>query len=154
LSESVFSEEALGEKLGRLISDHGVPGAQLAVLDGDEVLEAAAGVLSLRTRWPTSTDALFLPGSPLVNAPVIGVLTVRTPKALRPKVMTAVLTVATIAGPLGFLAAGEALRHVSLSTFFVVLSSLMTLSGLAFAALLLRNSAAPDLVSMADVAGG
>jgi hypothetical protein len=91
--------------------------------------------------------------TPLVNAPLIGVLTVRTPKALRPKLMTAVLTVATIAGPLGFLAAGEAHRHVSLSTFFVVLSALMTLSGLAFAAVLLRNSAAPDLVSMADVAG-
>src|SRR5205823_8732346 len=36
---------------------------------------------------------------PLVNAAIIGVLTVRTPAALRPKVMTAVLTVATIAVP-------------------------------------------------------
>jgi hypothetical protein len=89
-----------------------------------------------------------------VNAPVIGVLTVRTPEALRPKVMTAVLTVATIAGPLGFLAAGEALRSVSLSTFFVVLPTLMTLAGLAFASVLLRYRATSELVSMADVAAG
>ena len=58
--------------------------------------------------------AAFAFFSPLVNAPIIGMLTVRTPEALRPKVMTAVMTVATIAGPLGFLAAGFALRYVSL----------------------------------------
>ncbi len=90
--------------------------------------------------------------TPLVNAPIAGVLTVRTPEALRPKVITAVFTVATIAGPLGFLAAGEALRYVSLSTFFLVLSALMTIGGLAFAAVLLRNSSAPRVASMADAA--
>src|SRR5206468_819003 len=31
--------------------------------------------------------------APLVNAPMIAVLTVRTPEALRPKVMTAVMTI-------------------------------------------------------------
>ena len=40
-----------------------MPGAQLAVLDGDEIVESAAGVLSLRTGCPTTADALFLPGS-------------------------------------------------------------------------------------------
>jgi len=79
---------------------------------------------------------------------------VRTPEALRPKVITAVFSVATIAGPLGFLAAGEALRYVSLSAFFLVVSSLMTLGGLAFATVLLRNSSAPDVVSMPDAAHG
>jgi MFS family permease len=92
--------------------------------------------------------------APLVNAPLAGVLTVRTPEALRAKVITAVFSVATIAGPLGFLAAGEALRYVSLSTFFVVVSALMTLGGLAFAAVLLRNGSAPEVVSMPDVAPG
>ena len=36
---------------------------------------------------------------PLVNAPVIGLMTTRTPEALRPKLMTAVLTIAMLAGP-------------------------------------------------------
>jgi CubicO group peptidase (beta-lactamase class C family) len=59
----VYTQEELGAKLSELIAKHEVPGAQLAVLDGDEIVESAAGVLSLRTGCPTTTDALFLPGS-------------------------------------------------------------------------------------------
>ena len=57
----------------------------------------------------------------------------RTPAELRPKVMTAVMTLATMAGPLGFLAAGYALRHVALGSFFIGLPALLTLGSLAFA---------------------
>jgi hypothetical protein len=89
-----------------------------------------------------------------VNAPILGVLTVRTPKELRPKVMTAVMTVATMAGPLGFIAAGFALRYISLSALFVVLPGLLTLGGLGFAAVLLRHRAAPDVVPVPQVAHG
>jgi MFS family permease len=46
---------------------------------------------------------------PLVNAPLIGVITMRTPEALRAKVMTAVLTMAMLAGPAGLLVAGPLL---------------------------------------------
>ncbi|MFG1606067.1 serine hydrolase domain-containing protein [Actinoplanes sp. NPDC049265] len=53
----------LEKKLNELIERHGVPGAQLTVLDGDTLIEASAGVLSLRTGTPATTDALFLPGS-------------------------------------------------------------------------------------------
>ena len=81
--------------------------------------------------------------TPLVNAPVIGILTVRTPAELRPKVMTAVMTVATMAGPFGFIAAGYILRHVSLASFFVGLPALLAIGGLAFAAVVLRSSG-PD----------
>ena len=69
--------------------------------------------------------------------------------------MTAVMTVATMAGPLGFLGAGVALRYISLSTLFVVLPALLTLGGLA-----LRrrscygNGAAPDVAAVPDVAHG
>lgn len=55
--------QELQDKLAELIDKHGVPGAQLAVLDGDDTVEVAAGVLSLRTGWPVTPDALFLPGS-------------------------------------------------------------------------------------------
>ena len=44
---------------------------------------------------------------PLVNAPLIGVITMRTPEALRAKVMTAVLTTAMLAGPVGLVVAGQ-----------------------------------------------
>jgi len=53
----------LEKKLAELIDRHNVPGAQLAVLDGDSLTEVSAGVLSLRTGCPASPDALFLPGS-------------------------------------------------------------------------------------------
>jgi predicted permease len=80
---------------------------------------------------------------PLVNAPIIGVLTVRTPADLRPKVMTAVMTVATMAGPFGFIAAGYLLRHVELGQFFIALPALLTLGGLAMAAVILRHDDVP-----------
>lgn len=59
----MYTQEELGAKLSELIAKHEVPGAQLAVLDGDEIVETAAGVLSLRTGCPATPDALFLPGS-------------------------------------------------------------------------------------------
>lgn len=58
-----FTRGQLEKKLAELIETHHVPGAQLAVLDGDEITEVAAGVLSIRTGSPVTTDALFLPGS-------------------------------------------------------------------------------------------
>jgi hypothetical protein len=112
-------------------------------------------LLSTATPWPAATVIIgaFAFFTPLVNAPVIGLLTVRTPAELRPKVMTAVMTVATMAGPFGFLAAGYALQHVTLGRFFLVLPALLTLASLALAAALLRHreDAAGDV---AVVAGG
>jgi CubicO group peptidase (beta-lactamase class C family) len=59
----VLSAQDLEKKLSELIDRHGVPGAQLVVLDGDALIEVAAGVLSLRTGLAATPDALFLPGS-------------------------------------------------------------------------------------------
>jgi MFS family permease len=102
-------------------------------------------LLAVPLPWIASTVvvAAFAFFTPLVNAPIIGILTVRTPEALRPKVMTAVMTIASLASPLGFLAAGLALREISLSAFFVVVPAALTLGGLAFASILLRNREAP-----------
>ena len=102
-------------------------------------------LLAMPLPWGAAMVVLACFGffTPLVNAPIIGVLTVRTPPALRPKVMTSVMTVATLAGPLGFIAAGEALRYVSLSALFVAIAAGLTVGGLVFAAVLLRNRDAP-----------
>ncbi|MDX6480767.1 MAG: hypothetical protein QOG85_1277, partial [Gaiellaceae bacterium] len=65
-------------------------------------------------------------------------------------VMTAVMTVATMAGPFGFIVAGYLLRHVALGPFFIGLPALLTLGGLAFAAVLMRNAdEAPSQVAVA-----
>jgi len=98
-------------------------------------------LLAPHSPWPVATViiAAFAFFTPLVNAPVIGILTVRTPPELRPKVMTSVMTVATMAGPFGFIGAGYLLRHIQLGPFFVGLSSLLLLGSLALAAVLLRG---------------
>src|SRR3954462_1551252 len=51
------------ERLALLADKHGVPGASLAILDGDEVGEAAYGVLNIRTGVEATTDSLFQIGS-------------------------------------------------------------------------------------------
>ena len=76
----------------------------------------AAGVMAVLFR-----AMLF---APLVNGPVIGVITARTPVELRPKMMTALITVSTLAAPLGFLVAGQLLEPWGVRT-----SSLRSRSG-------------------------
>jgi MFS family permease len=70
-------------------------------------------VFALAIELPVPVVMLALATSsffgPLVNAPLIGVITMRTPQALRAKVMTAVLTTAMLAGPVGMLVAGPLL---------------------------------------------
>jgi CubicO group peptidase (beta-lactamase class C family) len=51
------------DRLALLADKHGVPGASLAILDGDEIAEAAYGVLNIRTGVEATTDSLFQIGS-------------------------------------------------------------------------------------------
>ncbi|ANZ43368.1 serine hydrolase [Lentzea guizhouensis] len=53
----------LQRNLPELVARNGVPGAAAAVLVGDEVAEAAAGVLNKNTGVETTTDSLFQIGS-------------------------------------------------------------------------------------------
>jgi MFS family permease len=85
-------------------------------------------------------SALF---GPLVNAPLIGVITMRTPEALRPKVMTAVITFAMLAGPLGLLAAGPLLQAFGPRTVFGIVAAGELLTSLVFAAVALRHHEPP-----------
>ena len=80
---------------------------------------------------------------PLVNAPLIGVITMRTPEALRAKVMTAVLTFAMLAGPLGLLAVGPLLAGIGVYKVFLVVAAGQTLASLVFALSALRMRERP-----------
>jgi len=51
------------EQLPTLAEKYGVPGAAVAVLAGDQVVEAATGVLSTATEVTATTDSLFQIGS-------------------------------------------------------------------------------------------
>jgi MFS family permease len=148
----LFGSFGVGALAGALVAQQLARRADLLKLAAFAIVAMPLPLFALSADlpWPAAMVAVgaFAFFSPLVNAPIIGVLTVRTPAALRPKVMTAVMTVATVAGPLGFLAAGQALRHVSFGTFFLVLPALLALGGLAFASVLLRRGgdAAPVAV--------
>jgi MFS family permease len=85
---------------------------------------------------------------PLVNAPLIGVITMRTPPALRAKVMTAVLTFALLAGPLGLLAVGPLLESWGPRPVFLLIAAGQLAATLFFAAfVLVRGPAAPATAS-------
>jgi MFS family permease len=155
----LFGAFGVGALIGALAAQQLARRANLMKLAAFAIVAMPLPLFLLAASMPWGASlvvvAAFAFFSPLVNAPIVGVLTVRTPEALRPKVMTAVMTVASLAGPLGFLGAGVALRFISLSTLFVVLPALLTLGGLAFAAILLRHDgAAADLAGVPNVAHG
>ena len=85
-------------------------------------------------------SALF---GPLVNAPLIGVITTRTPEALRPKVMTAVITFAMLAGPVGLLVAGPMLEQIGPRPVFGLVAAGELAAALVFATVALRHREPP-----------
>jgi predicted MFS family arabinose efflux permease len=92
--------------------------------------------------WPVVFAALFMATffSPLVNGPIVAVLTARTPEALRAKVMTAVISVNTIAAPLGFIVAGQVLENWGVVPLFAFVVIGITCMALLFAAIAWRHS--------------
>jgi len=84
--------------------------------------------------------------TPLVNGPVIGVLTARTPAALRPKVMTAVIALNTLAAPLGFVLAGQVLERWGVEPIFFGVAAGVSLLAPLFATIALRHRDDSSLV--------
>jgi MFS family permease len=76
---------------------------------------------------------------PLVNAPLIGVITTRTSETLRPKVMTAVLTLALLAGPAALLIAGPLLESWGAQNVFLLVAAGELIGSLPFAFVALRR---------------
>jgi MFS family permease len=154
----LFGSFGIGALIGALAAQQLARRADLMKLAAIAIVAMPLPLFLLAVSMPWGAAlvvvAAFAFFAPLVNAPIFGMLTVRTPEALRPKVMTAVMTVATMAGPFGFIVAGIALRYISLSTLFVVLPAVLAVGGLAAASVLLRNRAPADLPGMPNVAHG
>ncbi len=102
-------------------------------------LQAVGVVLAL------AVSALF---GPMINAPLIGVITMRTPEALRPKVMTAIITLAMLAGPVGLLVAGPLLESIGPQAVFLLVAAGETLAVIPFAVFAFRRgTAGPPLTA-------
>ena len=76
---------------------------------------------------------------PLVNAPIVTLITSRAPAALRPKVMTATMTLAMLAGPLGIVAAGPLLERLGPRPVFLLIAAGLTTFALFFAWVAVRH---------------
>jgi MFS family permease len=110
-------------------------------------------VLPFLPPWPVVFAALFVATlfTPLINGPVIAILTARTPDELRAKVMTAVVSVNTLAAPLGFLIAGQVLENWGVLPLFTTVVAGMTWTSIVFAAIVLRQSDIEPTMSEAAV---
>ncbi|KPI04141.1 protein of unknown function DUF894 DitE [Actinobacteria bacterium OV450] len=64
--------------------------------------------------------------APLANAPLMGLLSARLPDGFGPKVLQAVVTISTLAGPLGFLAAGAVLDRAGVAATLWGVAALAT----------------------------
>jgi MFS family permease len=108
-------------------------------------------LLALRLPAPGVMGAIGASGfwNPIGNAPMIGLMTTRTPPALRAKVMTALVTFATLAGPLGLGFAGPLIEAVGPRTFFLLVAVGMSASALYFAYIALRADRAELRAAMA-----
>lgn len=90
-------------------------------------------VLAFTTSVPAFATVLAITGlcNGLLAGPVAGIQLTRTPAALRPKVMTALLSASLLTGSLGTLTAGQ-LLHTGFSTGFVTAATIQTLFGALF----------------------
>jgi len=139
----LFSGFGAGALIGSVIAASVVRKVPLLKLAGGAILVMAVPLwlLALELPWPLVIVVLAAFGvcAPLVNAPVLGLLTVRTPEVLRPKVMTAVMTLSVVIGPLGFLAVGQSLQHVGMSVLFLAIAAGFSVGAVAFSAAVRRG---------------
>ena len=133
-----FAAFGAGALVGSLFAAQIVRKVKLTRLAGVAIVAMAIPLwlLALTLPWPAVVIVLAAFGfcAPLVNAPIFAIMTVRTPPALRPKVLTAVMTIAQVIGPLGFLAAGLALQHVEMRVVFLAIAAGFSAAALAFSA--------------------
>jgi MFS family permease len=105
--------------------------------------------------WPVAALAVVLCGIfvPLINAPVMGLISVRPPVALRTKVMTAVMTASGLGSPVGRLVIGPLYRAAGNTGVWVEIAGGMTLGALLFVGTVLRFSGgdAADVVAVPAV---
>jgi MFS family permease len=145
-----------GALIGSLVAAQVVRRVPLLKLAGLSIVGMALPLwpLALDLHWSIVVVLLAVFGffAPLVNAPVLAIITVRPPASLRPKVVTAVMTISALIGPLGFLVVGQALQHVGMNVVFLVIAAAFSLGALAFAAALRRGEEEGDAVPALDLA--
>ena len=101
-------------------------------------MSAAATIATAAPLWLLVPDvplvvnvvALALCGAsiPMINAPYLGMLSTRVPRALRGKVLQSLITINQFAGPIGFLIAGPLFVHAGLHWTYALVAALATVA--------------------------
>ncbi len=114
--------------------------------------------VALPVSWPVAALAVVACGFfvPLINAPVMGIVTSRPPAALRAKVMTAVLTASGLGGPLGRLVVGPVYRAAGNAGVWIEIAGGMSVGAALFVVAVLRSSVgdAADVAPVTAVTHG
>jgi MFS family permease len=77
---------------------------------------------------PLAALALCGASIPMINAPYLGMLATRVPRALRAKVLQALITINQLAGPIGFVIAGPLFVHAGLHWTYALVAALATVA--------------------------
>jgi MFS family permease len=138
-----FASFGAGSVLGSLVAIKVMPRFDPIRLGGVSIVALTLPLWLLALDIPMlAVMAALLVSSlfgPLVNAPLIGALTTRTPEALRAKVMTALITVAMLAGPVGLLVVGPLLSELGSRQVLLLVAAGELLATLPFAVVALRH---------------
>jgi MFS family permease len=148
-----FAASGAGSLAGSVVSYRVVQRLPLLKTAGVAIFASAIPlwVLVAHLPWIGVAATLFAFGLflPFVNAPMMGVITVRTPPALRPKVMTALFTVVTLANPAGLAASGPAVQAWGPRPVYLVLAAVFATMALLYAAVVIRHDETPELAAAA-----
>lgn len=154
LAGAFFASFGAGAVIGSVIAVRVMPRFEPARLAASVLLVATLPIWLLGLDLPAigvmAVLFTYSLATPLINAPLIGLITTRTPVALRPKVMTAVLTFALLAGPVGMAAAGPLLEAWGPRHVFLLVAGGQLLGSIPFAAVALRRRGRGPDPSLAD----
>jgi MFS family permease len=131
----IFAADGVGSVLGSIAV------MRLVQRFATRTLIGVAGVIVALALWPLTVHVslavvaaamfVFGFGSMIFVPPLVSLLTMRAAAVLRPKVMTAYVTVMTLAGPAGLAAAGPAVQSFGLTRVFVGIAAIFTLGAIA-----------------------
>jgi predicted MFS family arabinose efflux permease len=142
-----YSALGAGALIGTIIAVMIIPKTQPLRLAAGAILGVTLPLWLLGFDLPAwaFSLALFLAVffTPLVNGPVMGVLTSRMTPEIRPKAMTAIIALNTVAAPAGFLLAGQVIDRVGTSAVFWTVAAGFTVAALVFVAVVLRHLRTP-----------
>jgi predicted MFS family arabinose efflux permease len=109
---------------------------------GITLVAAPLWIVVAPVSWEVVCGALFACGFfvPLINAPMMAIITTRPPVAVRAKVMAAILTASGLGGPGARLLVGPVFRAWGNSGVWVMLAGGLTLGAVLFSAAALRGA--------------